>query len=117
MIKSMSFVWVLGLFTIVPYCLYYLFFEASRNEYAFFLTLLLFWIFGFWALVGPIISILKIRSALRFLEQMDSKDKLEEMIRNKEAQQVILDFMVSENNVPMFIAKMMYKYLIRKLTQ
>jgi hypothetical protein len=37
---------VIGLATLVPYGVYYLFFEASRDQYAF--TAVLFWIFGYW---------------------------------------------------------------------
>jgi hypothetical protein len=62
-------VWVVGLLTAVPYGAYYLLFEAQRDEYALLITLLLFWVFGYWGVVGPLIAAIKVRKVFRAIEQ------------------------------------------------
>ena len=39
-------VWIAGLVTFVPYAVYYLLFQAPRDQYAFLIASILFWIFG-----------------------------------------------------------------------
>lgn len=116
MIKRITIFWVLGLITLVPYGIYYLLFKASRNEYAFLITFILFWIFGFWGIVGPIITAIKVRSFLKTLEQIDSREELQEKINNKESQEVIIKFIASENKLPKFIAKRIYRKLVDKIS-
>jgi hypothetical protein len=48
MIIRITILWVLGLITIVPYSIHHLLYYAQRDEYALLITLVLFWIFGFW---------------------------------------------------------------------
>ena len=114
MIKRITIIWILGLITIVPYGTYHLLFNASRDEYAFLITFILFWIFGFWGVVGPIISAIKVRSFFKTLENIDSKEKLLEMINRQESQESIIKLIASENKLPKFIAKRIYKKLVDK---
>ena len=69
-------VWIVGLLTIVPYGTYYLLFEAQRDQYAFLITLVLFWILGFWGVIGPILAVIKIRRVFQAIERAKSKDDL-----------------------------------------
>ena len=55
-------IWVIGLLTVVPGGTYYLFFHAQREQYAFLITLVLFWIFGYWSVVGPLLAAIKVQS-------------------------------------------------------
>lgn len=117
MIKKITIIWALGLMTIVPYGVYYLFFEASRDEYAILITFILFWIFGFWAVVSPILSAIKLRKIFKELEKVDSKEKLQEMIKNKKSDDAVIELIASENNIPKFIAKKIYLSFVNKLTK
>lgn len=56
MLIKAAVIWLLGFLTVVPYATYYLFFEAQREQYALLITLVLFWIFGYWSVVGPLIA-------------------------------------------------------------
>lgn len=116
MIIKAAILWVLGLFTIVPYSIYHLLYDAQRDEYAFLITLVLFWIFGFWGVVGPILTAIKVRRVFRALETAQSKEKLEEILKSTEAQEAAVDLIASENHIPRFLAKKIYFAAIRKLS-
>ena len=47
MLVRAAVLWVVGIFALVPYGTYHLFFEATRDQYAVLITLILFWIFGY----------------------------------------------------------------------
>lgn len=116
MIKRITIIWILGFFTIVPYGTYYLLFKASRDEYALLITTILFWIFGFWGVVGPIISAIKVRQIFKRLEQVKSKEELKELLNKKESKEAAIGFIASENKIPKFLAKRIYKTISDKLS-
>lgn len=116
MIIRIAILWVLGLVTIVPYAIYHLLFYAQRDEYALLITLVLFWIFGFWGVVGPILSVIKIRRVFKAIETAQSKEKLTEILSSKEAQEVAIDLIASENRIPRFLAKKLFIAAIKKLS-
>ena len=116
MIIKAAILWVLGLLTIVPYSIYHLLYYAQREEYALLITLVLFWIFGFWGVVGPILSAIKIRRAFKALEMAQSKEKLEEILKNTESQDAAIDLIASENHIPKFLAKKLFSAAIRTLS-
>ena len=109
--------WVTGLVTAVPYGAYYLFFEASRDEYAFLITFILFWVFGFWALVGPVVSAIKVRNVLRALETARSKEQLQDIIRSNESKEALIEFIATENKIPRFIARKIYPEVINRIAE
>ena len=117
MIKRITIIWIFGLFTIVPYGTYYLLFKASRDQYALLITTILFWIFGFWGVIGPIISAIKVRQIFKKLEQIKSEKELKEIIDKKESQEAAIDFIASENKIPRFLAKRIYKTISDKLSE
>ena len=84
-------VWIVGLLTIVPYGTYYLLFEAQRDQYAFLITLVLFWILGFWGVIGPILAVIKIRRVFQAIERAKSKDDLLARLRSPYSQAVVID--------------------------
>ncbi len=116
MIIKIAIPWVLGLLTIVPYSIYHLLYFAQRSEYALLIALVLFWIFGFWGVVGPILTAIKIRHVFRALETVQSKEKLGEILKSTEAQDVAIDLIASENHIPKFLAKKIYFAAVRKLS-
>jgi hypothetical protein len=110
-------VWVVGLLTLVPYSGYYLLFEAPPDEYALLITLILFWVFGYWGVVGPLLMALKVRSVFRTLGAVDSKDDLIDALKSPDAKDVAIDFISRENGVPRFLARRIHALLVRRLAE
>ena len=112
-----SVLWVSGLLTAVPYATYYLFYYAPRDEYTLLITFVLFWIFGFWGVAGPLIMAVKVRRVFRKLEAARNAESLVASLRNKETEEVMIDFIASENRIPRFIAARLYRVLIGRLSR
>ena len=117
MIKWFASIWAIGLITIVPYGVYYLLFEAAREEYAFWITFVLFWIFGYWGVAGPIVSAIKVRQVFRAIEMAGSSEEIKELIQSNESKEVIIDLIASENHVPKFIARRIYRMFLQRLSE
>lgn len=117
MILRAIFFWVLGLVTLVPYATYYLFFHAEREQYALLIVGILFWIFGYWGVVGPLLAAIRVRRVFRALEQARSRDELVATLQSDEAREAAIDFIASENGIPRFLAVRVYRLLVRGLTQ
>lgn len=107
-------VWIVGLLTIVPYGTYYLLFEAQRDQYAFLITLVLFWILGFWGVIGPILAAIKIRRVFQAIERANSKDDLLARLRSPDSQAVVIDLIASENHIPRFLAVRVFNLLVSR---
>lgn len=113
--KRLTLLWIIGLVTLVPYGVYYLLFEAPRDEYAFLITFILFWIFGFWGVAGPVLSVLRIRSVMNALEKTRSGEEIRNLIQGNESRDVVIDLIASENHVPRYIASRIYALMVRRL--
>jgi hypothetical protein len=109
-------IWVAGLLTLVPYGTYYLFFEAQRDQYAFLVILVLFWIFGFWGVAGPLLVAIKVRKVFRALEQAKSREELLAQLRNPEAEAVAIELIASENHIPRFLAAHVLKLVVNRFS-
>ncbi len=116
MIFRITLLWIFGLVTIVPYGTYHLLFTAERDEYALLITLVLFWIFGFWGVVGPLVSAWKVRQVFRALETAASREKFLEVLRSADSREVAIDLIASENRIPKFLAKKIYALAMKRLT-
>ncbi len=108
-------VWVTGLLTIVPYGTYHLFFHARQDEYAWLITLVLFWIFGFWGVVGPALAAVKAHAVFRAIERAHVQGGLRDALRSQETQDVAVDIIASENGIPRFLAARVYRLLVERL--
>lgn len=115
MIKKAMLVWVVVLITAVPYAAYYLLFEAQREQYAGLIVFILFWIFGYWSLVGPLITACKFYKLKKAVENISSRDELIQLIQNPETEDAAVDFIVRENGVPHFMAKWAYQTIVKRL--
>jgi len=115
MIVRVTLLWVLGLLTIVPYGIYHLLFTAQRDEYAFLITIVLFWSFGFWGVVGPLISAWKVRQVMRALELASSRDELKRVLQSADTEEVAIDLIASENRIPKFLARRIYALALKRL--
>jgi hypothetical protein len=106
-----------GLLTIVPYGTYYLFYEATRDQYALLITLVLFWIFGYWSLVGPILAAVKVRKVFRVIELARSKGELVKVLQSQDANDAAIDLIASENRIPRFLASRVYDLLVKRFSE
>lgn len=109
-------VWVAGLLTIVPYGTYYLFYEAQRDQYAMLIVTVLFWIFGYWGVVGPLLAAIKVRRVFRAIERAKSGEELLAQLRSPEAREVAIDLIATENHIPRFLAVRVFDLLARRLS-
>lgn len=117
MIRKATLVWIVGLVTLVPYGTYYLFVHAQHEQYALLITLVLFWIFGYWGVVGPILAALKVRLVMRAIEMAQSRDDLKKALQSRETEDVVVELIASENHIPRFLAVRVYRLLIDRLSK
>lgn len=116
MFKRAFAIWISVLFTAVPYAVYYLFFEASREDYALLITFVLFWIFGFWGVVAPLLSLIRIRQIFKLLETARSPEAWLAILRRPDAQETAIDLIASESGLPHFAAKRIFNLLAKHFT-
>jgi hypothetical protein len=117
MLRNVTLLWIFGLVTIVPYGLHHLFYTAGRDEYAFLITIVLFWIFGFWGVVGPLISAYKVRQTFKAIELAADGDELKRILQSGEAEEVAIDLIAAENRIPKFLARQVLRYAIRRFAE
>lgn len=117
MVAKAVIVWIVGLVTLVPFNTYYLFFHAERDQYAILITSVLFWIFGYWGVVGPLLAAIRVRRVFRTLEQAQASGKLKEALQSEEAAEVAIDFIAIENKIPRFLARRVYHLLLKRLVE
>lgn len=110
------FVWVVGLLTFVPYGIYYLIVEAPRDQYALLITSILFWIFGFWSVVGPLLMAIKARRVFRALEMAGSQSRLTDVLKSPDAKDVAIDLIATEHHLPRFLSAWIYTQVLRRLS-
>ena len=109
--------WVAGWLTLVPYGTYYLFYQAPREQYALLITSILFWIFGYWSVVGPLLAALKIRAVLRAMESARSKDELIAALGSPDTRDAAIELIASENRIPRFLARRVCGLAVSRLSQ
>ena len=117
MLRKATALWIVGLVTIVPYATWHLFFRAPREQYAALITFLRFWVFGSWGLVGPVVSIVKVRSVFRAIQQTQSRDELVAVLRSEDAQNVAIDHIASEYRIPRLLATRVLKLVTERLAE
>jgi hypothetical protein len=117
MFKKMMIIWVVGLLTIVPYSSYYLLFQAERSEYAFLIVLILFWIFGFWGIVSPILTLIKVRRFFKSIEQYRSPRELAQHFHNHLDEETIVEMIAAESRIPRFVARRLYQHVLVRFKQ
>lgn len=117
MLFKANVVWLLGLLTIVPYSIYNLLFHAAKSEYAFWIVLPLFWVFGYWSLVGPLLATLKIHSVIKTIQAARSREELRAAFSNTDAQETMIELIASENRIPRFLAAWAYKGILKRLAK
>jgi hypothetical protein len=112
MLGAAVILWIVGLVTFVPYATYYLLYGAPREDYALLITSILFWIFGYWGAVSPILMMLRVRSVFRAIRTAGTTGELATALRSPDARDVAIDFIAKENRIPRFLAARVYKLLV-----
>ena len=115
MLRLAAVLWALGLVTLVPYGTHHLLFEAPREQYALLITLLLFWIFGYWGLVGPIVALVQLRRVMRALEQAHTEGRLDDVLHSRETEDVAVGLIASEHRIPRVLAARAYRLVVERL--
>jgi len=115
MIKRVTLLWVTGLLTIVPYGIYYLLFHAQRDEYALLITLVLFWIFGFWGVAGPLIAAWRVHRLFKAIDLAGSPEQLREILLSAESREAAIDVIARENRIPRFLARKLFDRALARL--
>jgi len=116
MILKAAIVWIAGLMTAVPYATYYLLYDAQRDQYAVLITFVLFWIFGYWGVVGPLIAAIRVHRVMRGIERAMSNGDVLKALHSDETREVAIDLMASEHHIPRFLAARVYGVLMRRLS-
>jgi hypothetical protein len=114
MLRWVVLAWIAGLVSAVPYAAYYLFYQAQRDEYALLIVFILFWIFGYWGVVGPLLAALKVRAVFRAIENAKSKGQLLEALQSGETEESLITLIASENRIPRFLARKVYRLLVNR---
>ena len=109
MIFRVMLLWVIGLLTIVPYSVYHLLFYAQRDEYAFLICMPLFWVFGFWGVVGPLITVWKIRSFMKAFEQAEQMQDVKDAYQKHLGDDVVIGIIARETRMPKFVARIIFR--------
>ena len=100
---------------LVPSSIYQLLFHAERDEYAFLIVAPLFWVFGFWGVVGPALAAWRVRTLMKALEAAQSSDQIRAAFEQHQGRDVIVDLVASEYRLPKFIARRVCDRVIREL--
>lgn len=116
MLRKVTALWIVGLLTLVPYATYYLFFRAPREQYAILITFVLFWIFGYWGVVGPLLALIKVRTVFRRLQHVKSSEDLITTLQSAQARDVAIDLIATENHIPRFLASRVHELLVKGLS-
>lgn len=104
-------VWLVGFVTLVPLAAYRLLFVAGRDEYALLITGILFWIFGYWGVVGPLLATLKLRRLFRAFEAASSREERMLLLTSPEAQEAAVDAAAADSGLPKFLVRFVWRRL------
>ena len=116
MLRRATALWIAGLLTAVPYASWYLLFRAPREQYALLITFVLFWIFGYWGIAGPLMSILTVRKVFRAIEHAKSREEIIAVLHSEEARNVAIEHIASEYRIPRFLAARVLKMFSDRVT-
>lgn len=117
MFKRFMTVWVVGLITIVPFTTYYLLFHAQRSEYALLIVLVLFWVFGYWGVVSPLLSLIKLRRFFKTIEQCRTIEDVKQLFHHQLDEETVVEMISNESRIPKFIARHLYHRVAARLKQ
>ncbi len=115
MILRITLVWIIGALIIIPYSVYNLIYHAQPEQYVFLIIMPLFWLFGFWGVVGPLIIAYRIRKLMNALESAEDAPSLRDAFARNEGKDVMLELIAKENRIPRLMAGWIYERVVEKL--
>ncbi len=111
-------IWVLGLFTAVPYSVYYLLWHAEKDQYAVLIVFPFFWVFGYWGIVGPLVGAWRAHRLLRAIEHAGrNREQIMAAVERHEGEEVVIDLLASENRIPRFLARHIYRKFLAQVKE
>ena len=117
MILRITLLWIVGTVLIVPYAINQLLFYAQKEDYAFLIVAPLFWIFGFWGVVGPLVAAWRVRTLMNAFQAAQSSDQLREAFKRHDGKEVIVDLIASEYRLPRFMARWVFDRVVKKMQE
>jgi hypothetical protein len=114
-VRNALLIWLLGLVTLVPLGTWYLFMRADRGQYALLIVGLLFWVFGYWAVAGPLLAALRVRAVLRMVLKARDPAAWREAVGSPAAREAAADLIARENRIPRFLAVRVVDLLAARL--
>ena len=115
MIFRILVLWVLGMIILIPLSLYRLLFHAHPQEYAFLIVAPLFWVFGFWGVVGPMLAAQRIHRLMKALGKAQDAAQARAAWEENGGDEAAVDLIASENRLPKFLARWLYNRVKRRL--
>lgn len=112
MLRAFTVIWVVGLFTAVPYSVYYLLWHAEQDQYAFLIVFPFFWVFGYWGIIGPLLSAWRIHRLMRIIEKAGSRSEVIAAIERHDGEELVVELIASENRIPHWLARRIYRKLV-----
>ena len=77
----------------------------------------IFWIFGFWGVVGPAIGAWRVHKLMNALEHIKDRQQLIEAYERHEGKEIIVDLIASDTGLPKFIARRFYDRVVSQLIE
>ena len=97
--------WIAGIVLIVPYSTYQLLFVAQREDYALLIVLPLFWLFGFWGVVGPVLAAWRVHRLINALGAATNSGEARKAFEENDGKETLVDMLANEHRVPRFVAR------------
>lgn len=113
--KKLFLIWLVVLLTLVPYASYYLLFKAEMSQYPILIIFILFWIFGYWAILSPLMSAYKVRRLIKQLQSVKSMAHLKELFEQSDTEDSVIQTIATENGITEFIARRVFNALKEQL--
>lgn len=116
-LSAVVIVWVLGLFTVVPLCVWLLLTQGDRDNAALLIVLPLFWLFGYFPTIMPIVTVLRIR---RWMRLLDDPQRLLDALRelpDGAGEAECIRLIARENRVPQFVVRWLYRRVAPRLRE
>ncbi len=109
--------WIVGLVTIIPFCVYRLFWVAEPVEYPFLIVVPLVWVFGFWPVAGPLVLVWRIGGFMKRIQKAQNIGDLKEAYEKHDGRDLVIEVVARESGIPRFIAEKIYDKVVERLKE
>lgn len=110
-------IYILGWLTLVPYCVWQLCTNATKDNLALLIMLPVGWILFYFPIVVPLLSAWKIRQLMKLLDDPEKLVAKLREVKDGEGRERVIDFIARENGVPKFVIRWLYRRIEPHLQQ